>query len=125
MEKRLTSQHFLDTSVARSLLLATQTYKQYLTSQLENHPLYVSNYVQMEMKRSYLMNIISFYFILRLETINTIGDALAFWSNRFKSSELKAILQLVPQLFLVLSTSGYVEKYRRITPNAHSDLRHK
>lgn len=53
----------------------------------------------LEMKRSYLMNIISFYFILRIETINTIGDALAFWSNRFKSSELKAILQLIPQLF--------------------------
>lgn len=99
MKARVTSQLFLDTSVTRSLLLAIQAYKQYLNSQLENHPLYVSNYVQMEMKRSYLMNIISFYFILRLETINTIGDALAFWSNRFKNSELKAILQLVPQLF--------------------------
>ena len=99
METQGTPQHFLDTSVARSLLLATQAYKQYLNSQLENGSLYISNYVQMEMKRSYLMNIISFYFILRLETINTIGDALAFWSNRFKTSELKAILQLVPQLF--------------------------
>ena len=48
----------------------------------ENRPLYISNYVQMEMKRSYLMNIISFYFILRLDTINNIGDALALWSNR-------------------------------------------
>ena len=99
METQGTPQHFLDTSVARSLLLATQAYKQYLNLQLENGSLYISNYVQMEMKRSYLMNIISFYFILRLETINTIGDALAFWSNRFKTSELKAILQLVPQLF--------------------------
>lgn len=99
MEPKGTPQHFLDTSVARSLLLASLAYKQYLNSQLENGSLYISNYVQMEMKRSYLMNIISFYFILRLETINTIGDALAFWSNRFKTSELKAILQLVPQLF--------------------------
>ncbi len=99
MEAKVTPQHFLDTSVTRSLLLGTQAYKQYLNSQLENRPLYISNYVQMEMKRSYLMNIISFYFILRLDTINNIGDALALWSNRFKTSELKAILQLVPQLF--------------------------
>ncbi len=53
----------------------------------------------MEMKRSYLINLISFYFVLRLETINNIGDAIALWSNRFKTSELKAILQLIPQLF--------------------------
>ncbi|MDR9898839.1 hypothetical protein G7B40_030410 [Aetokthonos hydrillicola Thurmond2011] len=37
--------------------------------------------------------------MLRLETINNIGDAIALWSNRFKTSELKAILQLIPQLF--------------------------
>lgn len=99
METQDNPQHFLDTSVARSLLLGTQAYKQYWQSQFNEQPLYISNYVQMEMKRSYLMNIISFYFILRLETINNIGDALAFWSNRFKTSQLKAILQLIPQLF--------------------------
>lgn len=53
----------------------------------------------MEIKRSYLINLISFYFVLRLETINSIGDAIALWSNKFKASELKAILQLIPQLF--------------------------
>ncbi len=92
-------QHFLDTSVLRSLLLGTQVYKQYFKSQFTDQPLYISNYVQMEMKRSYLINLISFYFVLRLETINNIGDAITLWSNRFKASELKAILQLIPQLF--------------------------
>jgi hypothetical protein len=46
-------EHFLDTSVMRSLLLATQAYRQYLESQLSSEPLYISNYVQMEIKRSY------------------------------------------------------------------------
>lgn len=92
-------EHFLDTSVMRSLLLATQVYRQYLESQLRSEQLYISNYIQMEIKRSYLINIISFYFVLRLDAINTIGDAIALWSNKFKGSELKAILQVIPQVF--------------------------
>ncbi|BAY42132.1 hypothetical protein NIES2111_65280 (plasmid) [Nostoc sp. NIES-2111] len=92
-------QHFLDSSVLRSLLLGTQVYKQYFESRFADQQLYISNYVQMEMKRSYLINLISFYFVLRLETINNIGDAITLWSNKFKTSELKAILQLIPQLF--------------------------
>ena len=99
MEDKAISQHFLDTSVARPLLLGTQAYKQYFKSQFGDQSLYISNYVQMEMRRSYLINLISFYFVLRLETINNIGDAIALWSNRFKTSELKAVLQLIPQLF--------------------------
>lgn len=99
MEDKSVSQHFLDTSVARSRLLGTQAYKQYFKSQFDDQSLYISNYVQMEMRRSYLINLISFYFVLRLDTINNIGDAIALWSNRFKTSELKAILQLIPQLF--------------------------
>jgi hypothetical protein len=118
MQAKDSPQHFLDTSVVRSLLLGTQTYQQYLNSNLAERPLYISNYIQMEMKRSYLMNIISFYFVLRLETIQTIGDAITFWSNRFKTSQLKAILQLVPQLFsthqLDLTSSQDKEKALQI-----------
>ncbi|MBP5974482.1 hypothetical protein HW132_17540 [Brasilonema sp. CT11] len=99
MEDKPIQERFLDTSVTRSLLLSTQTYKQYFESQFTDQQLYISNYIQMEIKRSYLINLISFYFVLRLETINNIGDAIALWSNRFKTSELKAILQLIPQLF--------------------------
>ena len=92
-------EHFLDTSVVRSLLLATQIYQNYLNSILGNQQLYISNYVQMEIKRSYLMNLISFYFILRLDAISTIGEAISLWSNRFKGSELKAVLQFIPKFF--------------------------
>jgi len=93
MQAKDSPQHFLDTSVVRSLLLGTQAYRQYLNSNLAERPLYISNYIQMEIKRSYLVNIISFYFVLRLETIQTIGDAITFWSNQFKTSQLKAILK--------------------------------
>ena len=99
MEKSSQPNYFLDTSVARSLLLGTKAYKQYFKSQFNRSDLFVSNYVRMELIRSYLINIISFYFVLRLESINTIADALAFWSNKFKTSELKAVIQLIPQIF--------------------------
>ena len=99
MPDKIEQKHFLDTSVARSLMLATKIYQHYFKSKFGDKNLYISNYVQMEIKRSYLINLISFYFILRLDSINSIGDAIALWSNRFKGSELKAILQLIPQLF--------------------------
>jgi|GEM_PF-717634 len=99
MSDKPEQKHFLDTSVARSLMLGTQIYQQYFKSQFSGNNIYISNYVQMEIKRSYLLNLISFYFILRLDTISSIGDAIALWSNKFKGSELKAILQLIPQLF--------------------------
>ena len=52
----------------------------------------------MEMYRSYLRNIIEFYFTLRLSTIESFSDALTFWSNRYQGSKHKAVQQLVAQL---------------------------
>lgn len=95
---KATTKHFLDTSVARPILLGTVRYKQYLKSKIDPKSRYISHYVQMEIKRSYIVNIISFYFILRLDTIQTISDAIAFWSNSFQGSKHKAIEQLVSQL---------------------------
>ncbi|MEQ8536081.1 MAG: hypothetical protein RIB93_01240 [Coleofasciculus sp. D1-CHI-01] len=54
MQAKDSPQHFLDTSVVRSMLLGTQAYRQYFNSNLAERPLYISNYIQMEMKRSYL-----------------------------------------------------------------------
>jgi hypothetical protein len=81
------------------MLFGTQVYKRYFTSQFGDHPRYISVYVQMELKRSYLRNVIDFYFTLRLHTLQTINDAFSFWSNKFKASELKAVLQLAADLF--------------------------
>lgn len=93
------TKHFLDTSLLRPLLLGSSAYRKYLTSKLNEESLYLSNYVKMEFKRSYVSNLIDFYFVLRLPNIKNINDALAFWSNKFKSSELKAIITLVSQLW--------------------------
>jgi hypothetical protein len=51
-----------------------------------------------EMHRSYLRNVIEFYFILQLPSIVTMGDALALWSNRYQISKQKAIQQLMAQI---------------------------
>lgn len=91
--------HFLDTSVARPILVGTRQYKAYFADEFGDNLCYINKYVQMEFKRSYLSNAIAFYFILHLDTVPTIGDALRLWSNRFKGSELKAILQLAGDLF--------------------------
>lgn len=90
--------HFLDTSVARPMLVGTSRYKAYFAEEFGEEPCYISKYVQMEFKRSYLRNMIAFYFILHLDTIPTIGDAMIFWSNRFKPSELKATHQMIGNL---------------------------
>jgi len=90
---------FLDTSVARPMLVGTRRYKAYFSEEFGEDSCYISKFIQMEFKRSYLSNAIAFYFILHLDTVPTIGDALRLWSNRFKGSELKAILQLAGDLF--------------------------
>jgi hypothetical protein len=93
-----TQKHFLDSSVARAVLLGTQEHKRYFKEQFAKGVCYVSPYVQMEIRRSYLGNIISFYFTLNLPTIPSYGDALKLWANKFKGSEIKAVLQLAGEL---------------------------
>jgi len=81
------------------MLFGSQAYKQYFASQFDDNPRYISAYVQMELKRSYLRNLVDFYFTLHLPTLQTISDTFSFWSNRFRGSELKAALQLAADLF--------------------------
>lgn len=90
--------HILDSSVVRPILLGTKVYQQYFQNQFGDRPRYISQFAQMEIWRSYLRNIIEFYYILRLTTIPTLSDALTFWSNKYKASQHKAIEQLVAQL---------------------------
>jgi hypothetical protein len=98
MNENTPHQSFLDTSVLRSLLLGTETYRNYLQQALDSRSPHVSNYVQMEMRRSFLINIIAFYFIFSLEAIPTLNDAISFWNNEFKTSRLKAFIQFLPEL---------------------------
>jgi hypothetical protein len=98
MAENIPHQSFLDTSILRSLLLGTETYRNYLQQALNNRSPHISGYVQMEMRRSFLVNLIAFYFILSLETIPTLNDAISFWNNEFKTSRLKAFIQFLPEL---------------------------
>lgn len=91
-------EHLLDSSVVRPMLLGTRAYQQYFATQFQDQPCYISPYIQMEMYRSYLRNVIEFYFTLRLTTIESFSDALTFWSNRYQGSKHKAVQQLVAQL---------------------------
>ena len=91
--------HFLDTSVLRHTFHGTLSYKNYLKSELGENKAYISSYVQMEFKRSYLCSLIDFNFVLKMPNIYTIGDAFSLWSDNFKSSELKAVMQLIGTLF--------------------------
>lgn len=100
--------HFLDTSVARSFLLGSGNYRDYFKKQLGTERLYISSFVLMEFKRSYICQILNFYFLLHMPNVQTIGDAIQVWSNKFKSSELKAVLQLISQL-LSLRTLDFNE----------------
>jgi hypothetical protein len=103
IEEKQDKEHFLDTSVVRSLLLATQIYQNYLDSLLGKQQLYISSYVRMEIKRSYLINLISFYFILRLDAISTIGDAISLWSNKFHMLRVEGCFTVYTSIFYRLS----------------------
>jgi len=99
LHEEVTKKHYLDTSVVRPRLLGLKIYKEYLSSQFGNNSLYISKYIQMEFRRSFIYNVICFYFTFRVPTIETIDDALRFWSNKYSSRELKAIIQLAAELF--------------------------
>jgi hypothetical protein len=93
------TKRFLDTSVARPIILGSSAYREYFESAFEGSELYTSKFVQMEFRRSYIVGAIEFYFTLEMDTTPTIADAITIWSDNFQSSKLKAILQLVSQLF--------------------------
>lgn len=88
----------MDTSIARPFLLGPTKYRTYLASEISGKR-YASSFVRMEFTRSFLCNAIAFYFVLDMPNISTVGDALALWANKFRSSEQKAILQLMSQVF--------------------------
>jgi hypothetical protein len=95
----MSEKHFLDTSILRLKIHGISKYKEYLNSQFGSDNLYVSKYVKMEFNRSFLCNIIDFYFTLHMPSYKTISDAMAVWSDKFKASQLKAIIQFTGMLF--------------------------
>lgn len=99
------SKHFLDTSVLRPMLLGSRIYREYFSDQFGQDNLYISRYVKMEFRRSFIKALIDFYFMLDMPQMRTIDDAFSLWSEKFRTSELKAILQIAGQLFATQSLS--------------------
>ncbi len=93
------SGHFLDTSVARPLILGSNRYKRYFEECFGSDALYISEYVQMEFMRSWISSVLDFYFLLDMPGVETIGDAFNIWSNQFRTSRQKAVNQLAAQIF--------------------------
>jgi len=89
------TKHFLDTSVVRPLLHGTTAYKAYFAKVFGDDPCDISQYVLMEFRRGFLLPLVGFYFYLTMPTIETIGDALTLWSQKFGKGELKAVVQLI------------------------------
>ncbi len=98
MSNSVMPKHFVDSSVAQPMLLGSSVYKKYFEDQFADEQVYISDYVQMEIKRSCIVPFIDFYFLLDMPNIKSIGDALAVWSNRFKGSEIKAVMRLFSDL---------------------------
>lgn len=90
--------HFVDSSVAQPMLLGSKAYRRYFEDQFADEDVYISDYVRMEIKRSCITPFINFYFVLAMPNIDSVGDALAVWSNRFKGGEIKAVMRLVGAL---------------------------
>lgn len=98
--------HFLDTSVARKILLGSAAYRKYFDSQFGKEPCYASAYVAMEVRRSFLRHAIAFYAMLQLPHMKSVADAISLWSNKFRSSELKAIMDLIAELMRMHALKG-------------------
>ncbi|MEM7078983.1 MAG: hypothetical protein AAF513_10180 [Pseudomonadota bacterium] len=90
---------FLDSSLVQPILVSSHLYRQYLINTFQENQPYISNYAQMEVKRSLLVPLIDFYFVLSMPFIQTVSDGFAYWRNQFRQSELKAAFIAIDPLF--------------------------
>ena len=104
MANHTNTKHFLDTSVARPVITSSRKYQSYFNEYFGTDSMYVSPYVQMEFVRSLISKLVDFYFTLDMPNMDTIGDAFSLWSDKFRTSELKAVIQLASEL---IGTRGY------------------
>jgi hypothetical protein len=107
--------HFLDTSVARAMLTGSAPYKSYLRKEMAEGRCYGSAFIRMELNRSFISNLIDFYFFASIETFPTMGDAFAAWANRFQKGDLKAIVQIFGP---ILNTQGLAASMAKDKENA-------
>lgn len=86
--------NFLDTSVVRPLVSGSNTYRSHL-EQTVGERRYISSYIEMEFMRGFVVPVLNFCDTLTFESVLTVGDALALWSQHFAVREVKTILQFI------------------------------
>lgn len=92
---------FLDTSVARTRVSGISAYQEMFKKEFGGRKPNVSSYVLMEFRRSLINNLISFFFLLEMNHIQTLGEAFQVWSNKFEPQNLKAVLQIINGMFKI------------------------
>lgn len=95
MNGEAADKNYIDTSIARSLLAGSKDYRQYLRDQVPVESTYIGTYVQMELRNGFLSNLIGFYFLLELDHIKSLGNAITVWTNKFGSRKPKDILNFI------------------------------
>lgn len=90
--------HFLDTSVVRAWLLGTKMQRDYFRAQFDGGKCYICRFVLMEFLRSFVRSTVDFCLHADMPQFDSVADALAFWSNKYKGSEHKAVEQLIASI---------------------------
>jgi quinol monooxygenase YgiN len=78
--------------------MGTEKAREYYKTYFQEPRLYISNYIRMEFIRGFVLSCINFYNVLCLDSIKNLSDAQSYWSNKYRTRELKNIIKLVSQL---------------------------
>ena len=94
MSKRL----YLETTILRSRLIGHSSIRHFLAEKLKNQTRITSEFVRMEFNRSFICNLIEFYF--NLQNQNSIDDAIRWWNENYQTRKIKDINFIVDKLFI-------------------------
>lgn len=81
--------------MVQPMLVGSRAYRRYFEDQFEDGKVYISKYVQMEIKRSFIEPFIDFYHFADSPVYETVGEAHSSYRNSFKPSKKAAAMVLV------------------------------
>src|ERR1022692_3064745 len=90
--------HFLDTSVARPLVVGRGDYRDYLNSVVSDRR-YISPYVYMEFRRGFIVKLIQAFTTISMPHFRTADDAFSYLNNRQDDREIRAFCELIRVIF--------------------------
>lgn len=102
------SKLFLDTSIARSLLLPRDPWEKDLAEKWRDVPLYVSSFVTMELRRSIIFVHARFLSSWTSDKVGSLAEAMIPLRNSFRPREVKTIMEGLIWLMDALSREGEI-----------------